>query len=62
VDLYAQRHIDVVGMVVKNVILDLVVVHKAKLAVRALTGFVAHAPIISNAPERHKGISAHPTD
>ena len=46
VDLRGEGHIGVLGVVVDDVVLHFVVGHEAEVAVRALTWFVVHAPIV----------------
>jgi hypothetical protein len=47
VNLCAERHLGVVGVVVQDVILDLVVIDEAELAVRTVPWLVAHELIIA---------------
>jgi hypothetical protein len=52
VDLRTDRHLDVVGVVVQDVILDFVVRDEAQLAVRALAWFVGHDSMVGDAGRR----------
>jgi hypothetical protein len=46
VDLNGRSHVFVIGMIMEDVVLDLVVGRKPKLAVRALTWYVLHGLIV----------------
>ena len=54
-DLCGEGHAGMLGVVVEDVVLHFVVGHEAEVAVRALTWFVVHDPIVEPSVRRRPG-------